>query len=129
MLRDVISRHSEWITRIYNCDTEVSVDDVVHLSDLSDDTVVSEIDKRNSIPSIGVVLRKINPTKCVVLIKGYHPNTFSGLSRSKRVYLNTDGNPTTSVPTTGYLQVLGFCDTSDKLFVDVNLTRVKRSPF
>jgi len=112
-------------TRIFNCATTLTVGDVVYQSSTVDNFVVTSTNNNTFEPSIGVVTAKPSTTNCVVQFFGECSIPFVGIQRSKKVFLNTDGTLTTNVPTSGYLQQMGFSYEDNKVFIDPQEIRVK----
>jgi len=121
--------YADKIIETYICETHAEVGDVVYFSDDTNSKV--EINTNNEViyPSVGIIIEKITTTNCRVLMFGECDTTYSGLVKGKKVFLDTDGTPTSTPPTEGYVQCLGVCYGEDKLFVKPSVERVKRHPF
>lgn len=115
-------------TRVFDCGSSVSVGDIVYPSTGIDNFVVTNVNNTVAEPSIGIVISKPTSVTCTVQIYGECSLIFTGLTRSKKVFLDTDGSLTTSVPSSGYLQKIGNCYENDKVFIDPNEIRVKLNP-
>lgn len=115
-------------TKTFDCAVSVSIGDVVYPSDATDNLVITNTDNTKLSPSIGVVIAKPTTTTCTVQMFGECSLTFTGIQRSKKVFLDTDGTLTTSVPGTGYLQQMGFSYENTKVFIDPQEIRVKLNP-
>lgn len=64
--------------------------------------------------------------KCDIIRLGYFDYTYIGLANiGDPVFLATDGGVTQTKPISGYLQFLGFCNEANKIFVDVQMHRIK----
>ena len=112
-----------------NCDPLVIVNQLVIPSASIDNFIESITDNRSTFPVIGIVISKVTPTLCKVLMTGQCDSNFNGLQRGKKVFVAEDGGLTTDVPLTGYVQCIGTCNSDGKLYVRINPTRIKRNPF
>jgi hypothetical protein len=115
--------------KTYECDSSVSVGDVVFLSQTVDNYVYSNTDNKESLLSIGIVISKEDTTTAKVQIFGDCSLTFTGLEQGKRVWLSSTGQLTTSVPTDGYVHIIGMCYENNKVFINPELNKLKRNPF
>jgi hypothetical protein len=115
------------VVEIFDCALTVSVGDVVYPSISVDNFVISNTDNTVIIPSIGIVVSKPTSTTCGVQLYGPCSLIISGIDRAKKVFLATDGTLTTTPPTTGYLQKIGFSYEQNRVFIDPYEVRVKRS--
>lgn len=114
--------------RTFDCASTVAVGNIVYSAPNVDNFVFVNVDNTVVAPSIGIVIEKPTSFTCKVQMYGPCSITFSGLLRSKKVFLSTTGGLTTTVPTTGYLQKIGFSYENDKVFIDPNEIRVKLNP-
>jgi len=117
------------LIKTFNCASSAAVDDVVFHSNSATETVVVNSDNKDIGPSIGIITNKPTSTTCKVLLYGSCSATFSGLTVGKKVYVSSSGVPTATLPTTGYVQVLGMCYENNKIFVNPTIERIKRNPF
>lgn len=107
----------------FDCEISTQVNDLVYQDVLTENKVLSNVDNTQSQPSIGVVVRKPSPTKCVVLIIGIAEG-YTGLTLGSKVFLGTDGSITTTKPATDYVQTLGTVVSSTQIFFVLNTQRV-----
>lgn len=108
-----------------NCSVSDSVGDLV----VESETVVNGVDAVSNNtdirPVFGIIISKQSDTICNVLIVGT-VGGFSGLIKARKVFLGTDGTPTSTVVTTGYLQCLGNARDVDTIDFNPQLNRVLR---
>lgn len=99
-----------------NCDSGASVGDLVRLNYDVDNFVDVAVDNSIKRPIIGMIKEKLTSTTCKVILTGVVDKI---LDRG-RVYLADSGAFTTSPPTAGYLQTLGYSFGNGKLRLDPN---------
>lgn len=116
------------ITKVFDCDSSVSVGDIVFIS-TTDNKVEANINNRELKKSIGIVIEKITTETAKVLTHGECSISFSGLVRGKKVYISTSGSLTTTIPTTGYLHCIGECIANNYVYVNISNERIKLNPF
>lgn len=107
----------------FDCDAAAAVGDLVFQDSLVAEKVNVCEDNTTLEPCIGVLILKLQATRCQVLILGLQ-DSYSGLSIGDRVYLGTDGSITTTKPATGYMQSLGQVVAPDTVFFIPNSQRV-----
>lgn len=115
--------------RIFDCDAIAIVGDVVFTSSFTANKVLINLDNREENPSIGIIVNKPTVTTATVQLFGDCSLTFSGLIRGKNVFLSDTGVLTQIPPTNGYLQSIGTCIDQDRVYIDIDFRRVKRTPF
>lgn len=128
----ILSDGEVTVYRDLSCLVGVAVGDLVYPSDTVADDVLECIDNVTTIPAIGIVTQKLTTTSCRVLTYGKYETAIGGLIKSKKVFLGTNGKPTTTVPTAGYIQPIGYCETDGSFFctaLNGVANRVKRNPF
>ena len=104
----------------FTCESSAAEGDLVYLDPGSDNRVLVHTSNTVINQTIGVIIGKPSSTDANVLILG-KADGYTGLTRSGRIYLGTDGAITQSLPATGYVQKLGVA-TSDTeiLFIPTN---------
>ena len=107
----------------FDCEVSAAVNDIVHQDAISDTKVIVNVNNTETKPSIGVIVEKITTTRCKVLILGIQGG-YSGLSIGDKIFLDTDGTPTSSKPGTGYIQTLGIAVSASQIYFTPNATRV-----
>ena len=114
----------------YTCEDFASIGDLVYISESLPTKVEINDDNMSDQPTIGIILKKVGDTNCIVCFIGKLPAlTFPGLSIGDKLFLSSTGTISSTVPTTGYIQELGFCYANDKVFLKPIYTRIKRNPF
>jgi hypothetical protein len=121
-LEDAIVSHR------YSCTAAETVGDIVFFGSI-DDTVERNTDNREQAPSVGIIIEKDGDTECIVQTYGPCLQTFTGLAKNKKVFLGTDGKPTTAKPGNGYIQAIGYTYAEEKLFINPSVDRIKQNPF
>lgn len=120
---------SQSATRVvlqFNCDVSAAVGDVVYQDSLNDQKVIVAVDNTSVQPAIGVIINKIDPTTCEVLILGLYEG-FSGLTIGRAVFLSTSGGISSLDPATGYSHKLGVAVAPDTVFFTPTTTRVLKA--
>ena len=113
----------------FNCDASVSIGDVVYISNIQNNYVYTNINNRENLMTIGIVISKSSSILASVQLYGECLLTFSGLESGKRVWLSPLGGLTTVLPTNGYVHIIGMCYENDKVFINPELNKLKRNPF
>ena len=113
----------------YTCEAIAEIGDLVYISESLPTKVEINLNNTNDQPTIGIILKKVGDTNCIVCFIGKLPITFPGLSIGDKLFLSSTGTISSTVPTTGYIQELGFCYANDKVFLKPIYTRIKRLPF
>lgn len=111
------------------CDSSADVGDVVYCSGLTETFAYVNSDNREKIPSIGVIITKPSGTICGVQTEGDCSLSFPGLESGKKVWVGTDGKLSTTVPSSGYMQVMGQCPANGKVILKPQVQRTKCNPF
>lgn len=119
---------SNQITDEFDCLAGTATGDVVYPSPTTDRLVLSAINNTEVIPAIGIVLSKPSTLTCIVLLYGEASQTFPDVTRASTVFLRDDGGLTSTLPTTGYVQVMGFSYEDQTVFIDPQKIRVKLNP-
>jgi len=117
---------SEGVVKEFEC-TSGNVGDVVHHSATTDNKVEASTNNTDDQRSIGVIIEK-NGTTAKVKILGY-VSGFSGLTRGAEVFLSTSGTLTSTPPTTGYVQIMGYATSTTEVCLEPGNFRAKRYPF
>lgn len=113
-----------------DCLATTAVKDVVYLSSSATRYVLTNSDNKQSMHSIGVVVDKPTTTTATVQTFGPCSLTFSELTVvDKPVFLSATGGLTTSKPSGGYLQTIGFHHYLNMLFIKPSMFRVRQNPF
>jgi len=109
--------------KIMDCDSSLSVGDLVRHSDSLDGTVVGVTTNTDVTAVVGRVRSKPTSTTAEILFSGL----LTGLSLARgRIHLSTSGTLTVSKAiTTGYVQVLGYSFGDGTANFSPNLTRIK----
>lgn len=115
--------------KIYNCESSTSIGDNVYMNPTISDKVEVATDNRNDNPIVGIVIEKLSSSVAKVLLSGECPLVFSGLDKSKPVFLSATGTLNNSAPATGFIQKMGMCLEDNKIFLNIDYMRVKRTPF
>ena len=108
-----------------NCDSGVSVGDLVVESETVVNGVDAVTDNTDIRPVFGIVIKKQSSTICNVLIVGT-VGGLAGLTKARKVFLSTTGTIDSVVVTTGYLQCLGNARDVDTVDFNPQLNRVLR---
>ena len=123
-LKDNISTQTVVVSRV--CLASVAVGDLA----LESETIVNGVDSATNNtdirPVIGLVIEKPTTTTCKVLLQGTVEG-YAGLTKARKIFLNTDGTVTSTVTSTGYLQCLGTARDVDTIDFNPQINRVKRS--
>jgi len=118
------------------CDTSDSVGDAAYTSG---DTLgglpqVRKVDVDDSAkrPGVGVIIRKLTSTTCIVQIGGIVRNVFSGLTPGKHLFISTSGQieqAPPAVPTVGtrVVQAVGYALASDIVVIQVMVPTIRVS--
>lgn len=109
-----------------DCDLSLSVGDYVYQSPSVNNKALKASDNNTPTPVIGKAIRKPTTTTCDVLHGGVTSEASMSGVRGK-IFVSASGSPTTTVPTSNYLQAIGFSYGDGKIFLDVTATRVKRA--
>lgn len=109
-----------------NCDSSLNVGDLVVQSLSFDNKVEKCVNNTTITPCIGIVVSKDSSTICKIKQTGTY-NGFSGLIKGQHVFLSLTGTPTSSIPATGYLQILGTALSATELLISIQILRVKRA--
>lgn len=105
----------------FQCEIAAAVGDLVRHSSTTAEKVEVLTSNTHIAQCIGVILEKPQTQIARVLLIG-SMGGFSGLTIGAKVFLSTSGTPTTTKPTTGYLQILGVAtDTDTVLFIPNNI--------
>ena len=118
-----------YIVNNYNCDTTLAIGNLVYFSTAVEESVIKLINNRNVNFAIGIVEEKLTDTTCKVLHYGISLNNYANILLGKKVYLGSNGLPTSTLPNNGYIQVLGTTMYSNILFFNPITTKIKRYPF
>ena len=118
---------SSRVELIFDCEVSTVVGDIVYQDTVVQTKVITNTDNTHVQPSLGVVIRKLSSTSCVVLTLGIHEG-YTGLPIGSKVFLATDGTTTTTKPATGYVQTLGTTVSPTQIFYLPNTTRVLQTP-
>lgn len=108
-----------------NCDSGVSVGDLVVESETVVNGVDAVTDNTDIRPVFGIVIKKQSSTICNVLIVGT-VGGLAGLTKARKVFLSTSGTIGSTVVATGYLQCLGNARDVDTVDFNPQLNRVLR---
>lgn len=117
----------KYTSAIFAIEGDVVSGDCVKL--LSTDKVQASGNNTDDEPAIGVVIAKPTVSTAEVLIAGLCLLTITGIEANKLVFLGDDGAPTTTKPSSGWLQCLGWCYKDTKMIVNFNPARIKQNPF
>ena len=112
---------------VFDCDISTVVGDIVYQDTVVQTKVITNTNNTQVQPSLGVVIRKLSDTRCVVLTLGIKDG-YSGLQIGSKAFLGTDGTITTTKPATGYVQTLGTTVSPTQIFFLPNTTRVLQTP-
>lgn len=107
----------------FDCEGTTVVDDIVYIDPTTDTKVLTNTNNTTAQASIGVVIRKITATRCVVLTLGIHGG-YTGLTIGSKAFLGADGSVTQTKPPAGYVQTLGTSVSTTEIFFLPNTTRV-----
>lgn len=107
----------------FDCEATAAVNDIVHQDSINDTKVIVNTNNTEVKPSIGVIIEKVTSTRCKVLILGIQAG-YTGLSIGSKIFLDTNGTPTSTKPSTGYVQTLGIAVSATQIYFTPNATRV-----
>lgn len=95
------------VTVTYDCDVGAAVEDIVVLSQTTDNKVESLTSNIYTGLAIGQIVEKPTTTTAKVQVIGILAVTGASFSKGNPVFIDATGNLTTTVPTTGSIQVMG----------------------
>jgi len=114
------------LTDVRNCDSGLAVGDLVMESGVNALEVVEVLNNNDTRLIIGIVLSKPTSTTAKILFKG--PLTgLSGYTAGQKVYCGTTGGMSSSIPSTGYMQILGNCSDGSHIDFSPAMHHLKRS--
>ena len=116
----------EGLISTFNCDASLNAGDLVMVSSTITDGVDKVVDNNDVRSVIGWVYDKPTTTTAGVLTKGVIDN-LSGLTKAGKVFLTTSGTFGSTMPTTGYLHILGHAVDPDTIDFDPVNTKIKLS--
>ena len=122
--RDTVSS-SQNVTDTRQCATSVSTGDLVMESSTLVDTVDTVTDNTDLRPVFAIVISKESATECTILLLGEVAG-FTGLTKGRKVFLDTSGSITATPVTTGYLQCLGVAKEFGIVDFRPQMDRIKR---
>lgn len=108
-----------------SCLATADVGDLVVESETFVDRVDVAEDNLDIRPVFAIIIEKTSETTCTILLLG-QVGGFSGLVKSRKVFLDVDGSITSTPPTTGYMQSLGVAKEDSVVDFRPNMQRVKR---
>lgn len=111
----------------FTCDSSAVVGDWVYLDSVVDQKVIVATNNSSPLPVIGVIERKRNETTADVVILGTYEDASYSLTKGSTVYLDALGKPTTTPPTTGICQVIGFTTKNNEILVKSENRRFRRA--
>lgn len=117
----VSSEEATKIVKVYNCETSAAIGDPVYYDLDNPQKVLVPTTNSGENPMIGIIESKLTPTTCKVLTHGYSSVTFTGLQKNKNVFLSTTGTLTNTLPSTGWMQIIGNGYENNQLYVNINL--------
>ena len=107
-----------------SCDASLAIGDLVFESNSISNGVDKVENNKNVRSVLGYVTEKPTSTTAMILTKGVITG-LSGLTKTGKVYLSSSGGFTNTIPTGGYLQVLGHAIDSDQFDFNPINTKVK----
>ena len=110
-----------------SCLATADVGDLVVESETFVDRVDVAEDNLDIRPVFAIIIEKTSETTCTILLLG-QVGGFSGLVKSRKVFLDVDGSITSTPPTTGYMQSLGVAKEDSVVDFRPNMQRVRRTP-
>lgn len=110
----------------FDCEASASINDLVYQDPANDKKVLVNTDNTLVYQTIGIIKEKPSPTSANVLILGIFDG-FTGLTRSTKVFLQTDGTAGQTLPTTGYVHNLGVAVSETEILFIPNNIRVLRA--
>jgi len=122
-----VSDEAKSLIAIRNCDSTLSIGDLVWESTSNALEVIEVTNNIDSRLVIGICIDKPTSTTAKILFKGSLTN-LSGYTAGKKVYCGTSGEMTSTVPSTGYLQVLGNCSDGTHIDFSPAMHQIKRTP-
>jgi hypothetical protein len=120
-----VSGSSNEVLLLFACDAGAAVNDVVRMSTTVDSKVDTLTSNTYSNLAIGVIASKPSTTTCYTRILGLHTG-LAGLTRAKPVFVSPSGIPTTTVPVSGSLQIIGVAVSSTAMIINVAMYKVIR---
>lgn len=108
------------------CLASANVGDLVMESETLVNRVDVVVDNSDIRPVFGIIIEKTSDTECVVLMVGV-VGGFSGLTKSRKIFLSTTGSITSTPPTTDYMQSLGVAKEDSVIDFFPNVQRVRRT--
>jgi len=107
-----------------SCDASLAIGDLVFESNSISNGVDKVVNNKDVRSVLGYVTEKPTSTTAMILTKGIITG-LSGLTKTGKVYLSSSGGFTNTIPTGGYLQVLGHAIDSDQFDFNPINTKVK----
>jgi len=126
---------SERILGRANCLATDSVMDCVRItgSKVSNRFQVTKVDPTNpgEDQAIGIIIKKYDPTTCVVQFHGPMRGVYTGLAPGKRYWIDTNARLTTAIGTPAiggvfYLQMMGVATDDEEILVDPHMPMKRR---
>lgn len=115
-----------------NCPAGATVGDAVYVTGAKVGGVAQvatvDITSLSSMPAVGVLTAKTIATDCTVQFAG-EVGIYSGLTSGSMYMIDTDGTPTSTLPTSGsdhYIQRLGVATNSDSMLLSISPALTKR---
>jgi hypothetical protein len=111
---------------VYDSDGTLSVGDFVYFSNIFDRYVLKALDNDTPSPVEGVVEKLISQSVVIVRHCGAVTLDDITLLTGKKVFVGPNGDPTSELPLTDYIQVLGVASSHNQLYLKPNLIRCRR---
>ncbi len=126
-IRDImgklVSYPSPNTEKLFNCDISVAINDVVYISNVTDDLAVVPANNTGDLQVIGIVKDKPTTTTCMVLLSGIYSYAHN-FTKGHMLFLGATGTMVDTAPTTGYLQILGVVLDTTQLLINVSQQRI-----
>ena len=111
---------------LFTCDAGLAVGDLVVASTAVDGKAVGITD--NLYPYVVVGVAAVKPTTTSVRVRMLgRQSGFSGLTRGATVFVSPSGLPSTSVPATGNIQVLGVAVSATEILFNIKFDKLVRN--
>jgi len=122
----IIVDKSKSIRDIRNCDSTLAVGDLVYESATSALTVDEVTDNSDTRLVIGICIDKPTSTTAEILFKGSMTG-LTGYTPGKKIYCSPTGTLTSSLPSSGYVQILGNCSDGTQIDFSPAMHQMKRA--
>lgn len=119
--------NSTGVAQEFDVDAGSVVGDIVKESLTIDNKAEVATNNTSTNRAIGVIIEKVTLTTAIVKTLG-QVDGYSGLTKGLEVFLSPTGTFTSTPPTTGYVQIMGFAISATQVYLEPGNFRAKRTP-